>query len=296
MAFKQFLEQNNLSYGEAAKIIGLNKSTVSRIANKDYRNWEQKGAEIMEVLKEKGYTEAAPAAENKKLTINTDAIVRTKSVDAYKALADDLSNPESTLSSSLGMVIGKAERGKSFTSKWYTAQNPSAVYVLFIDGSSVTQMLRDICDALANTRPFSLGKCISVLEQTCRFNRRLVIIDEADKCPVKHLETLRGINERCNLPFLFVGEEGLKSKVDYVPRLRSRVRNPVVIFEPAKEIEIATYYQSAAGLRLDVPIVKELSKRARGGFRTIANEARALANIANASGLQTITPEMLEQL
>ncbi len=293
MELKPYLKSNKLSYSDVARITGLNKSTVSRVAAKEYPKWEAKSEEIMNALKQAGCQ--APA-EKTKLAMSNDAMVITKSVSAYKDLADDLTDPDSTLSSSLGMVIGTAERGKTYTSKWYAAQNPSAVYVLFIDGSSVTQMLRDICDALANTRPYSMGKCITVLEQACRFNRRLVIIDEADKCPVKHLETLRGINERCNLPFLFVGEEGLKSKIDYVPRLHSRVRKPMVIFEPAKEVEIATFYQTACGLKLDVPMVKELSKRARGGFRTIANDARALTTIANASGLKTLTSEMLAQI
>ncbi len=293
MELKTYLKSNKLSYSDVARITGLNKSTVSRVAAKEYPKWEAKSEEIMKALKQAGCQ--APA-EKTKLAMSNDAMVITKSVSAYKDLADDLTDPDSTLSSSLGMVIGTAERGKTYTSKWYAAQNPSAVYVLFIDGSSVTQMLRDICDALANTRPYSMGKCITVLEQACRFNRRLVIIDEADKCPVKHLETLRGINERCNLPFLFVGEEGLKSKIDYVPRLHSRVRKPMVIFEPAKEVEIATFYQTACGLKLDVPMVKELSKRAKGGFRTIANDARALTTIANASGLKTLTSEMLTQI
>ncbi len=294
MELKDFLQANGLSFNDVAKIVNCNKSTISRIANKDYPNYQTKGEEIMEELKEKGFAKTGSTLE--KLKLNNEAVVHTKSLSAYKELADDLTDPESSLSSSLGMVIGTAERGKTFTSKWYCKQNPMAVYVLFIDGSSVTQMLRDICGALANTRPHSQGKCIAVIEQACRFNRRLVIIDEADKCPVKHLETLRGINERCNLPFLFVGEEGLKSKIDFVPRLHSRIRKPLVIFEPAREVEIATYYQTAAGLKLDIPIVKELSKRAKGGFRTIANEARALTKIANASGIKTITSEMLDQL
>ena len=153
-----------------------------------------------------------------------------------------------------------------------------------------------MCDALANTRPYSLSKCITVLEQSCLYQRRLVIIDEADKCPIKQLETLRGINERCNLPFLLVGEEALKSKIDQVPRLRSRVRNPIVVFEPVKEVEIATYYQAAAGIKIDLKTATSLARRARGGFRTVANDARALAKIANASGINAITDDMINRL
>lgn len=298
MALKEFLNTNNLTFGEAARLTGLNRSTVSRIASKDYPNWQTKETEIIGKLVSAGYQQEdnTPSNEAECLTLKNDTMIMTASVSAYQSLASNLADPEGSLSSSLGMVIGTAERGKTYTSKWFIEQNPNAVYVLYIDGSSITQLLRDICEVVANTRPFSLGKCITVLEQSCLYQRRLIIIDEADKCPIKHLETLRGINERCNLPFLFVGEEALKSKIDQVPRLRSRIRRPIVVFEPVREVEIATYYAAAAGLKLDLKTATLLSKRASGGFRTVANEARALVNIANASGLPAITEEMIKQL
>ena len=267
------------------------------VASQTYPNWQVKQVEIIDKLASLGYDEIERSPkEVKKLSLKNDTMIMTSSVSAYQTLAGSLADPDGSLSSSLGMVIGTAERGKTYTSKWFVEQNPNAIYVLYIDGSSITQLLRDICDVVANTRPFSLGKCITVLEQSCVYQRRLVIIDEADKCPVKHLETLRGINERCNLPFLFVGEEALKSKIDQVPRLRSRIRKTIVVFEPVREVEIATYYAAAAGVKLDLKTATLLSKRSLGGFRTVANEARALVNIANASGLSTITEEMIKQL
>ncbi|MEL3908038.1 MAG: AAA family ATPase [Treponemataceae bacterium] len=295
MALKEFLETNNLTFGEAARIVGVNRSTISRVASMDYPNWQMKEVEIIDKLVSAGYQEDDSLLEQG-LTLKNNTMIMTASVSAYQALASSLADPEGSLSSSLGMVIGTAERGKTYTSKWFVEQNQNAVYVLYIDGSSITQLLRDICEQVANTRPYSLGRCITVLEQSCCYQRHLVIVDEADKCPIKHLETLRGINERCNLPFLFVGEEALKSKIDQVPRLRSRIRRPIVVFEPVREVEIATYYAAATGLKLDLKTATLLSKRASGGFRTVANEARALVNIANASGLPTITEAMIKQL
>ena len=295
MTLQQLLTQHHLSIGAAAKILNVSRSTVSRVASHEYPNWQNKEQEMIESLEKQGYPLSEKHAEAG-MRFDPDAFVITDSVAAYNDLAQDLTNPESSLSSSLGMVIGTAERGKTFTSKRFAALNPNAVYVLYIDGSSITQVLRDMCYELSATRPHSMSKCITVLEQSCRYQRRLVIIDEADKCPIKLLETLRGINERCNLPFLFVGEEMLKSKIDQVPRLRSRIRNPIVVFKPVHEVEIATYYQMATGVKLDVTNATLLSRRARGGFRTVANEARALINIANASGIPDITEQMINQL
>ena len=295
MTLQQLLTQRSLSIGAAAKILNLSRSTVSRVASHEYPNWQSKEQELIKSLEIHGYSFEQKNTEQG-MSFDAEAFVITDSVAAYNDLAQDLANPESSLSSSLGMVIGTAELGKTFTSKRFAAVNPNAVYVLYIDGSSITQVLRDMCYELSATRPYSMSKCITVLEQSCRYQRRLVIIDEADKCPIKLLETLRGINERCNLPFLFVGEEMLKAKVDQVPRLRSRIRNPIVVFKPVHEVEIATYYQMAAGVKLDVTNATLLSRRARGGFRTVANEARALINIANASGIMDITEQMIKQL
>jgi hypothetical protein len=84
---------------------------------------------------------------------------------------------------------------------------------------------------------------------------------------------LRGVNERCNLRILLVGEKGLKAKIDQVPRLRSRIRKPVILFEEASEIDTAAYYMQAAGLSIGKETASPLARHARGGFRTIVNEA-----------------------
>lgn len=292
MSLSTILATNKLSMGETARIVHCDKSMISKICSQTYPGWEQKEQEVIKLLEEAGYDTSIP----QDFTVNTDVLVTTRSVSEFYALADDLSEPDSSLSSSLGMAIGSAERGKTHASKWYAQNNETAAYVLYIDGATKVQLLRDICEALANTRPYSFGACISVIEATCRFSRRLVIIDEADKCPVSHLEMLRGINERCGLPFLLTGEEGLKGKMDHVPRLKSRIRKPIVLFEPVKDIDVAAYYQAACGIAIDRHTAETLARRARGGFRTVANESIALAKIGRASGLNTITPAMLEQL
>jgi DNA transposition AAA+ family ATPase len=258
----------------------------------EYPNWEQKQLEIIDKLVALGYTEEGRDC----VRINTDVLVMTPSVSEFRSLAGELADPDGALTSSIGMAIGSAERGKTYASKWFARDNDNAAYILYVDGFSLVQVLRDICDAVAHTRPYSMSKCITVLEQHCKYQRRLVIIDEADKCPVRILEMLRGLNERCSLPILLVGEEGLKAKTDQVPRLRSRIRKPVILFEEATEVDVASYYLQAAGLSIGKEIAAALTRHARGGFRTIVNEAQELARMANASGISAITETLVKQL
>lgn len=112
MALKEVLNFNNLSHGDAARITGLNRSTVSRVASKDYPNWKEKESEILSLLKEAGYNTENIDEEKTGISLDFEAVVMTPSVSAYKNLASSLADPEGSLSSSLGMVIGTAERGK----------------------------------------------------------------------------------------------------------------------------------------------------------------------------------------
>ena len=292
MNLRQVIEANRLSMQEAAHALGVDKTQVVKVCNRTYPHWEEKEVEFIHHLQEAGYNNTIPQGIN----INTDVLVMNQNVMNFQALADDLSDPNGSLSSSIGMAIGTAERGKTHAAKWYAQENQNAYYVLFVDGSSRVQLLRDICDVVAHTRPYSFSGCVATLEESCKYGRHLVIIDEADKIPVQLLEMLRGINERCNLPFLLVGEEGLKTKTDRIPRLRSRIRQPVVLFERAKSVDVAAYYHEAAGLEINRSIEERLARHAQGGFRSIVNDSIALSKMSKASALDTITDKMLDQL
>lgn len=292
MNLRNVIENNRLSMQEAANALGVDKTQVVKVCNRTYPHWEEKEIEFIHKLQEAGYTNTIPQGIN----IDTDVLVLNQNVDNFQKLADDLSDPEGSLSSSIGMAIGTAERGKTHAAKWYVQENSQAAYVLYVDGASKVQLLRDICEAIAHTRPYSFSGCIATLEETCKYNRRLVIIDEADKLPVQQLELLRGINERCKLPFLLVGEEGLKTKTDRVPRLRSRIRQPIVLFERARTVDVVAYYHEAAGIEIDRQTAERLCKHANGGFRSIVNDSLSISKMSKASALDTITDKMLEQL
>jgi len=292
MSLRSVLSANRLTIGSAARILDLDKSTISKICSQTYPNWEQKEEDCIRNLVAKGYSKTIPD----QFTVDTDVVVTTRSVDAFVSLADDLSDSEGSKCSSLGMVIGTAERGKTHTARYYVETHPDACYVLFIEGSTRVSLLRDICESLAGIRPVNFGTCLSVIHEACRQRRRLIIIDEADKLPVSFLELIRGINERCAVPVLLAGEEGLKAKIDRVPRLRSRIRKPVVLYEQINCIDVAAFYANACGIDIDRHIAETLTKRSRGAWRSLVNDALALAKIGRASGIATITPEMIEKL
>jgi DNA transposition AAA+ family ATPase len=290
MNLSAVLRANSLTMGQAARILDVDKSTISKICSRTYHKWEEKEAELVDKLASLGYDKSASDS----LSVNTNVLVKTRSVSLFFDLCDDLADSESSLSSSLGMAIGTAERGKTHASRWYASENENAAYTLYVDGFSRVQLLRNICCELAGVRPF--GSCVSTVAEVSKVSRRLIIVDEADKCPVPLLEMLRGVNESCGVPVVLVGEERLKAKIDAVPRLRSRVRKHLCVFDPINPVDVAVYYSEALGVSLDKALAENLSRRAAGGFRTVANDSLALAKIARASGLSAITPAMLDRL
>jgi hypothetical protein len=292
MSLRTVLTANRLSLGQAAKILNVDKSTISKVCSQTYPNWEQKEQELIDELSKKSYAKIVPD----EFTVDTDVVVPTRSVNAFVLLADDLADPEGSQCSSLGMVIGTAARGKTHTAQWYVRNHYDACYVLFVEGSTRVQLLRDICEALANARPITFGGCLDLIHETCAKRRRIIIIDEADKMPVAFLELLRGINERCKVPVMLSGEEALKAKVDRVPRLRSRIRNPVVLYEPIGPVDVAAFYALACGIEIELETAEALAKRSRGAWRVLVNDALALARMGRASGIATITPEMIGKL
>jgi DNA transposition AAA+ family ATPase len=292
MSLRTILTANRISIGQAAKIFGVDKSTVSKTCSQTYPNWEQKEKDYINLLNEKGYSKTIPD----ELAVDTDIVVPTRSVNAFVSLADDLADPEGSRCSSLGMVIGTAERGKTHTARWYAENHDDACYVLFIEGSTRVQLLRDSCEALANIRPITFGACLDVIHESCSERRRLIIIDEADKLPIAFLELLRGIHERCKVPILLAGEEALKAKVDRIPRLRSRIRSPVVLYEPVNNVDVAAFYALACGIEIDLDTAEALTKRSRGAWRSLVNDALALARMGRASGIATVTPQMIAKL
>ena len=134
------------------------------------------------------------------------------------------------------------------------------------------------------------------IKQAASARRRLVIIDEADKMPVAFLEMLRALNEAAGLPLALVGEDRLHSKMAAIPRLRSRIRNPYISFNAIDPSEVMIYYQTAAGIDVDPSAVNYLWQKAKGDFRTIANDAFAAVEMMKANAMRKLTLEAARSL
>ncbi len=287
----QVMRENGLSVADVSKLTGISKTTVSLVKNGKYQD-EAKEDEILKKLEEQG---VSTAGIGRTLRVNRDVFVRTSNVDRFFELADELSDPVGDLTSSIGMVIGRAGRGKSFAARRYAVNNENSVYILYVDGFSLVDVAREIAYELSGLKPRFFRACLEAIEDASVTERKLVIIDEADKMPKKTFEMLRSINERCALPMILVGEENLKKILQSERRLKSRVRR-IVHFEPVDLVDITAYYKQAVGIVPEGEALKMLHKRCSGDFRLVVRDSFEVVRILNASGLNRINEDVVKGL
>ncbi|WP_320130274.1 AAA family ATPase [uncultured Sphaerochaeta sp.] len=304
ISLKQAIEKSGLSMNKVADRLGISASQVSLVSSHNYSAWEDREREIIEgmvanelLLKEDAELEifAMPAG---KLRVDPNKFIITQNVMAIDTLAKDLLDPATTLNASIGVVMGHAGYGKTTSIQHFCATNDRAIYTLFIEGYTLNMMMQSIVKEFRAIPGRSFSKNLESIRTATAVYRRLIVIDEADRLPLRYLESLRGLNEECGVPILLVGEHTLQSKMSSLPRLESRVRGTPVVFSSLSLFDVGSFWKIAVGISLDGQdqLKKMLLTRSRGDFRILVNDAHRIVSAMNASGKPTLTKEVLDAL
>jgi DNA transposition AAA+ family ATPase len=292
MKLKKLMDENGLINAKVAKLTGYDESTISLLVRGKYNGDTAKlEADIISKLAEHGYK----MQDGSRLTVRPDIFIMTENVKRLNSLCDELIDPAGDLTSSFGIIIGRAGRGKSKASLHYAVNNPNAVYAIYIDGMTLPSVARKIAYEFSGLKPHTFEGCLEIIGKETASRRRLVIIDEADKMPKKSIEMLRGVNEQCRCPIVLVGEETLTNTVSQERRLKSRVRQ-TVIFDEVTVPDVSAFYRMAVRLELDAECARALWKRSEGDFRIVVRDALSIIRVMNASKLQTLTMDVVKAL
>lgn len=308
-SLKQALELTGLTQEMAGTYAGLSKAAVNRIVNGSYPNAELMERRILcamvksgvfdtlESVDVSGY-ETAPLEPGSSFKVNPLVFINTVNVMAINSLGDGLLDEGSTLNSSIGVAIGSAGYGKTSAVKNFAVNNDNVAYVLYIEGYTIPMLLKAITRELTGMCGRSYEQNLEIIKEATSVTRKLVVVDEADRMPVRFLEALRGLNEIACIPLLLVGEEGLAAKMAMHPRLQSRIRKPQVIFRPLTVTDVATYYEQAVGISIkeDISVCTILLKHAGRDFRTMINDANMICSAMNTNGVTVITKEFLNEI
>ena len=222
--------------------------------------------------------------------INT--FIPTANVNRCTEICTELADPQSLIGPSLAMISGRAGRGKTEFAKYF-AVNSTAVYVAPMNVRSPAMLLREISYELCELRPYTLAKCLEVIADEMKKDRRLIFIDEADLLPISLLEMLRNVNERYACPIVMIGEEGLKIKIASRRRLASRIRASVEV-GPVQAADTALFYRKSLGQEIPPAITRLIHKDSNGDWRPLLMTAIAIEQALKASGLDDISEDLVK--
>ena len=212
------------------------------------------------------------------------------------ALAEALLDSAGSGSTSMGIAKGEAGRGKTFAAKWFTVQNHEAVYVYYMTASGIATLYRSIAVEIANVKPRTVEQCVNAIKSATTYEKRLLIVDEADKATTKIIDSLRDLNEVCGIPILLVGESKITSIVEKEKRLRSRILD-VVTFEEITLNDVATFFESIfTGIDIDKKVVKRVYERSKGDFRPVVRDIKKIARWVDLNNVKKIDKSCLEEL
>jgi DNA transposition AAA+ family ATPase len=300
---KKALEIADMSMGKMGEVVGVSKSMISLIVSNKYSG-EDKEKEIIEKLINLGYLTKENAAIEEKtikqgfLRVNANLFIVTENTMKLDELSKDLLSPQMTLNSSIGVVYGHAGYGKSTAIQHFCALNSRAVYTLYMEGYSLPMMVRDIVNQLQGTPARGLDNNINLIRESCLVYRKLLVVDEADRLPIKNLEMLRNINEKCSLPVLLVGEHSLSSKMTSLPRLESRIRSKPLVFQPLSLQDISNFYQQACSIDITTnkKVLKRILQLCHGDFRVMVNDAHQILTVMNTNGISELNMAVIHAI
>ncbi len=300
---RRSMEVHGLSQAEVARIAGVSKSAINQLLARRY-NGNQLGIllQIRDRLLESGLwvengTEPQATVEARpRFRVDPTVFIDTRNVQAFRELTLELLSGEALLGPTLGAVTGLTGRGKSTAAKHIAATVEGVVYLRALPFWSTTDLLREICFALTGERPRYKAKCMELIAKRCQARRRLLIVDEADGLRLReHLNPLRGLNEVCQMPVVFVGEEKLPEVLREERRLWHRVRR-VVVFSDITPGDLVLFWKEAVGLSLSREVAEALYKRCSGDFRLVVGDAENACRLMNTLGTMEMSVGMVEKL
>lgn len=217
--------------------------------------------------------------------------VKTRNVDNFGVLMDALETARGE--GRLGLVYGRAGRGKTRTAQWYAAHNRCGyLRVATIWRQNETDFLQALCRAVGiKTPPARKGRCFTDLVELLLHNPQPVFLDEIEKLHGAFLDVVRDLSDLSAAPFVLIGEEELLPVMQRNRRVWSRTYQQIE-FEPIAVSDVMFYAADAAGLKFSPEVAGILHKSSGGDFRLVRRDMLSLIQFANAKKTTEITEEM----
>lgn len=222
-----------------------------------------------------------------------DVFVATPNFQRFQELYNWLSGDQFGVD--MAIILGRAGRGKTTAARRIYTTNPNAVYVRFEEWLTHIGLLREIAFAVAGVRHRSTQACFDLLKEGLSTGGRVIMIDEADRMTLKHLNTLRDLHDICMTPIVLIGEESLEGRARQERRIMSRMREALK-FEPVAQMDVLVFYKEGLGQEIPAKAASKLARHAQGDFRLVVKDALQVERAMNVSGIKKITESLLDEI
>lgn len=222
-----------------------------------------------------------------------DVFISTENFQRFEALYEELLAPGHGVE--LGGVVGRPGRGKSTSAKRIVAMSASAVYIRCDEWMTTTELLRDVAFAIAGVRPGLSRQCKEIIRDEMARSRRVILVDEADRLGLRHMNGLRDLHDQFYAPVIFIGLESLKTKFLRDDRLDGRVR-AIVEYKPVNQTDVSVFYRQALDMAVKPDHAAALARHCRGDFRRVVQDALKVERILESSGLKEITAGVIKEI
>ena len=218
-------------------------------------------------------------------------VEKTKNVRNFSVMMDGLALGRGE--GRLGMVYGRAGRGKTRTSQWYHAHHGGVfLRMQTIWRTSELEFLRALCRELGIlSAPGRKGPAFMSIVDALIADPKPIFLDEVEKLPRYFLDVIRDLSDLSTAPVILIGEEELVSYMKMNRRVWSRTYQSLE-FLPISKPDIVVYFREASDLVINNEVTGVFHDASGGDFRIVRRSLLALAQIANAKQTDQITVEM----
>jgi DNA transposition AAA+ family ATPase len=292
--FKEYLEVNKFERSEVAPLLGIDRTTLSKILNGNYKSDASiYFGKMNELMTSNSMVPEFVEYELEKLFPSGDA---ERIIGVCGACQDE---------QAVGLIAGKTGCGKTYTLRNYQMSSSKVIYIECDATMTCKDMLSEIELRLGlglSERSGSLSRRSNYIKEFFRKNNGyLLIIDEADKLitrdTIKKIEILRNIHDQSPVGLIIAGEillisllkqhnERLLNRVDFGTQLQGLTIN-----------EVKKYVEFIGIKDITDKAMAELIERgtdiSRGGcFRLLH---RTLKNVVRAAGNQRVNSDHIEE-
>lgn len=221
--------------------------------------------------------------------------IKNKNVRNFTVMMDALSLSEGE--GRLGVIWGRAGRGKSRTAQWYAAHH-DCIYlrVVSIWRNSEAGFLQALCRELGVSNPPKLKDSAFFTAVHCLMDTpKPIFIDEPEKLPASYLDLFRDLTDMTAVPFVMVGEEELEPWMKRHRRVFSRTFQRLE-FDRIEVSDVILYASEATGgkVKLTPEQAGMIHADSDGDFRMVKRAMINLVHVLNSRNTSAADNEVIK--